>query len=68
VTRETDPAAMSCLVPSLLLQPLVENAVVHGISQLVDGGQIHLSVARSGPVVTIALENPFDPDRARSRG
>lgn len=68
VTRETDSSAMSCLVPSLLLQPLVENAVVHGISQLVDGGQIHLGVTRSGPIVTIAIENPFDPDRARSRG
>ena len=48
VARETDPAAALCLVPPLLLQPLVENAVVHGIAQLVDGGTIRLAAAREG--------------------
>lgn len=68
VTREADPAALVCLVPPLLLQPLVENAVVHGVSQLVDGGTIRLSARRIGPMLAIVLENPCDPDRARTRG
>jgi hypothetical protein len=68
VSRQTDPEAAHCLVPPLLLQPLVENAVVHGIGQLVDGGTIRLMAAREGSILTITLENPCDPDRARTRG
>jgi hypothetical protein len=68
VTRETDPQAIECLVPPLLLQPLVENAVVHGIAQLVEGGTITMAASRTGSTVTITLENPCDPDRSRTRG
>jgi two-component system, LytTR family, sensor histidine kinase AlgZ len=68
VARETDPAAGRCLVPPLLLQPLVENAVVHGIAQLVDGGTIRLVAATEGTMLTITLENPCDPDRPKTRG
>jgi hypothetical protein len=68
VARDSDPQAAACFVPPLLLQPLVENAVVHGIGQLVDGGTIRMGAARSGSVLTITLENPCDPDRARTRG
>jgi hypothetical protein len=68
VSRETDPEAAACLVPPLLLQPLVENAVTHGVAQLVDGGTIRMATARNGSTLTITLENPCDPDRARTRG
>ena len=57
-----------CLVPPLLLQPLVENAVTHGVAQLVDGGTIRVAATRSGSTLTITLENPCDPDRPRTRG
>ncbi len=68
VVRETDPGALDCLVPPLLLQPLIENAVVHGIGQLVDGGTIHMAASRDEQVLTITFENPCDPDRQRTRG
>jgi LytS/YehU family sensor histidine kinase len=68
VTRETDEEAADCLVPPLVLQPLVENAVVHGVSQLVEGGTIRMAANRAGSMLTITLENPCDPDRARTRG
>jgi LytS/YehU family sensor histidine kinase len=68
VTRDTDPEAAGCLVPPLLLQPLVENAVVHGVAQLVEGGTIRMAANRAGSMLTITLENPCDPDRARTRG
>ena len=68
VARETDPGAAACLVPPLLLQPLVENAVTHGVAQLVDGGTIRVAAARSGSTLTITLENPCDPERPRTRG
>src|SRR5688572_18256939 len=58
VTRETDSGAGECLVPPLLLQPLVENAVVHGVSQLVEGGTIRIAARRAGSMLTITLENP----------
>jgi hypothetical protein len=68
VVRETDTEAGACLVPPLLLQPLVENAVKHGVAQLVEGGTITLAAARAGSTLTIVLENPCDPDRTRGRG
>jgi LytS/YehU family sensor histidine kinase len=51
-----------CVVPVLLLQPLMENAVKHGIAGLVEGGAIRLSVERQGEIVRVAIENGFDPD------
>ncbi len=51
-----------CDVPALLLQPLVENAVKHGIAGLVEGGTIRLSVERLDDSVRVAVENGFDPE------
>jgi two-component system sensor histidine kinase AlgZ len=55
-------SCQDCAVPVLLLQPLVENAVKHGIAGLVEGGAIRLSVDRLGADVRVAVENGFDPD------
>jgi hypothetical protein len=60
--------AGSCLVPPLLLQPLVENAVRHGIAHLLAGGIVRVSAERAGTVLRIVAENPCDPDRPRGRG
>ena len=68
VVREADAAAAACLVPPLILQPLVENAVKHGVAQLTEGGTIRMAAARTGSTLTITLENPCDPDRSRMRG
>jgi LytS/YehU family sensor histidine kinase len=68
VTRDSDPSAAECRVPPLLLQPLVENAVVHGVAQLVEGGTIRMTAHRDGSTLTVAVENPCDPDRLRTRG
>jgi len=40
--REIDPATSDLLVPSMLLQPLVENSIRHGLSSKVDGGTIRV--------------------------
>ena len=57
-----DSDALDVSVPPLLLQPLVENAVVHGIANLVEGGSINLDThARDGDL-SIPVENTFDPD------
>ena len=39
--------ADACLVPPLLLQPLVENAVTHGIAHLLDGGMVRIARRRA---------------------
>jgi LytS/YehU family sensor histidine kinase len=62
VREEIQDACQECSIPALLLQPLVENAVKHGIAGLVEGGVIRLSAERNGAGVHIALENEFDPD------
>ena len=40
VEQQIDHASLNCPVPPLILQPLVENAVCHGIAHLIDGGTI----------------------------
>ncbi len=47
------------LVPALLVQPLVENAVYHGIEPLEGGGEITIEVGRQGDRVTFRLANPY---------
>jgi two-component sensor histidine kinase len=42
------PEALPALVPALLLQPLVENAVQHGVSRRAEGATVTLAVARRG--------------------
>jgi two-component system, LytTR family, sensor histidine kinase AlgZ len=51
-----------CLVPALILQPLIENAVKHGVAGLLEGGAIRLSARRSSAGVTIAVENEYDAE------
>src|SRR5579863_1022719 len=50
------------LIPPLLLQPLVENAIRHGIANLPEGGVIRLSAKEEADVVSILVENSFDPE------
>lgn len=61
VVRNVDPDCDACLVPPLLVQPLVENAIRHGIAPLIDGGTVRIDVRREGPSIEILLENPVDP-------
>jgi two-component system, LytTR family, sensor histidine kinase AlgZ len=68
VERNIDDSAAQCRVPPLVLQPLLENAVAHGIAGLIDGGTIRLDVVRQGGRVSIAIENPRDPDAPPRRG
>jgi two-component system sensor histidine kinase AlgZ len=51
-----------CLLPPLLLQPLVENAVKHGIASLPEGGEIRLAAERQNGRLAIVVENSWDPE------
>ncbi len=54
-------------VPPLMLQPLVENAVHHGVAHLLEGGEVHVSARRREAFLELVVENPCDPDRPPSR-
>ncbi|HVN76122.1 MAG TPA: histidine kinase [Thermoanaerobaculaceae bacterium] len=58
VEREVGDGAGACAVPPLLLQPLVENAVRHGIAQLVDGGVVRIAAHCAGGCLHVTVENP----------
>jgi two-component system sensor histidine kinase AlgZ len=60
VEREVSAEAVSCGVPPLVLQPLVENAVRHGIANLVDGGCVRIAARCSGGQLHLTVENPVD--------
>ena len=63
-----DDAARACAVPPLLLQPLVENAVTHGVAQMIDGGEIRIEAERRGEELRIAITNPRDSDSPGRKG
>ena len=66
VTAEEE--ALRCAVPPLILQPLVENAVKHGIAHAVGGGTISLELTRSGGRLVCRVRNPVENDRPRGAG
>ncbi len=65
---EASEKVRACTVPPLLLQPLVENAVTHGISQMIDGGRVRIEARREADRVVIVVENPRDPDSPDPKG
>jgi two-component system sensor histidine kinase AlgZ len=62
VESQVETASEECVVPPLILQPLVENAVKHGIAGLVEGGSVRLSARRDGDRVVMVVENEFDAE------
>jgi two-component system, LytTR family, sensor histidine kinase AlgZ len=60
--EKIDDQALDAQVPPLLLQPLIENAVGHGIANLIEGGWIRLSAERRDGELSIVVENLFDPE------
>lgn len=54
---------MRALVPSLLVQPLLENAVYHGIEPLSQGGTITVSGRFDGELIELSVSNPL-PDKS----
>jgi LytS/YehU family sensor histidine kinase len=59
--------AKSIRVPPLLLQPLVENAITHGIANLPDGGSVRLSGQIHNGRASLVIENTFDPESTPMR-
>lgn len=65
--EDIQPDLNTIPLPPLVLQPLVENAITHGIAHLPEGGSVYISGQRSNGRVLLAIENTFDPDSTPSR-
>ncbi|MEO5987792.1 MAG: histidine kinase [Candidatus Eisenbacteria bacterium] len=68
VERALEIPALECLVPPLLLQPLVENAIKHGVAGRIEGGTIRLRASRAEEKLWLEVENPVDADAAATPG
>ena len=67
VEEEIQEDAKECMLPPLLLQPLFENAVVHGIAQMAEGGWIRLRAAKNNDRLSLTVENSWDAEAGSSR-
>jgi len=66
VEIDADRDCERCIVPSLVLQPLVENAVKHGIAGLVDGGTIRIEAHCRDGRLQLRVSNEFDDESPAS--
>ena len=66
--EDIEPGALSTSVPPLILQPLLENAVRHGIAGLVEGGEVSVGAHLIGPRLRLTVENDRDLEAASRRG
>ena len=57
VVKDLDPASLDVIVPSMLLQPLVENSIKHGLSSKVEGGSIYLRSRVTNSKLIIEVED-----------
>ncbi len=67
VEWRTDDLPANLPVPPLLLQPLFENAVYHGIEPRPEGGAIQVEAHREGGAVVLVLRNPLPPPGSATR-
>jgi two-component system LytT family sensor kinase len=56
-TKQLDPASLQVMVPSMLLQPLIENSIKHGLAPKIDGGRIHLRSSLEKNLLIIEVED-----------
>jgi hypothetical protein len=62
VEEQVDAVCGGCQIPPLLVQPLVENAIKHGIAGLLEGGTIRLEATCEKGWLRVRVRNDFDAD------
>ena len=68
VRWDVDDLPMRALIPSLTIQPLLENAIYHGIELLPDGGEVTVTGKRDGKTLSIEIANPVAENAPRKTG
>lgn len=66
--KRIGPGAAECHVPPLLIQPLIENAVKHGVADRIEGGTVRVEAEVREGLLEIMVENPRDPEAPARRG
>ncbi len=67
IKEDIEPECLSALLPGLLLQPLYENAVKHGVYESTGTVVINTSVKKEGENVIVSISNTVDPDSVVTR-
>ena len=62
VEERVDAGCGRCTIPPLLVQPLVENAIKHGVAGLLEGGTIRLGATCEDGLLRLQVENEFDAE------
>jgi len=68
ITWELDAAPSDALLPPLILQPLLENAVYHGVEPATEVGDVLVRIERRGDRVLARIENPMIEAEAERSG
>ena len=68
VEREVEPSALEALVPNLILQPIVENALEHGASRAVGEGVVRIAARRDGERLSVTVRDNGPGVGARREG
>src|SRR5882672_4499707 len=66
--EDIEEDARKCLLPPLLLQPLIENAVARGIANLPEGGTVRVAARCANGRMIVTIDNSFDPDAQPRKG
>jgi two-component system LytT family sensor kinase len=57
IFKEIDSEALDAFVPSMLLQPMIENAIKHGLAPRLEGGEIHIRTHRRGGRLYLEIDD-----------
>ncbi len=57
VVRCIDPRTLEALIPSLVLQPMIENSIKHGFSRRLDAGRLEIAIRREGEALVLTVED-----------
>jgi two-component system sensor histidine kinase AlgZ len=68
ITWQIDNMPPDALIPPLILQPLLENAVYHGIEPMPEGGEIVVAITPKNKELHINISNPYAPENDHHNG
>lgn len=68
VEQKINDSVLSCLVPPLLLQPILENAVKYGITNSVENGMVRIKADVKNERIFITVENTHEEERQTKKG